>query len=202
MPEEDTQKMQNKVDKLKTLSLANNIHNLSPPSNPNSQIHDVAIVEALKADRHIQKAILQLKGYMFDPLKNVYAPYRRPVMNELGIGNFIQTIQNIGDTIEFSNFKEDDIPKFAIYLFEYNYPYFTIYYRDYELSREDFNLVSTILIDYILTSLYKAKGGGHRNVVRGTYSEDLLGKVVQPEFIRKEGGFGALLGRLNPMRRN
>lgn len=201
----NTNPLMDKVDKMRAVSFIQNAHNLTPPSRmSDSQGNEVAIVEALKAERYIVKIILELKGYFYDPLKKGYVQYRRPVMNELGIGNFIQCIENIMETIEFSYFKEENIPAYATHLYESNYPYYTVYCSDYDLSREDFNLISTILLNAIVTSLNKAKGGGHRNVVRGTYSEDLLGKVVSNnEQMQRQsgGGFFAGLARLNPLRR-
>lgn len=203
MSEGNPENVQSKAEKLKLLSLGNNIHNLTPPVQGNdSEQQQVAIVHALKSDNFTSKAYLKLKGLNYDPIIRKWTQYRRPVMNSLGIGNFMQVLENIGDTIEYSNFDKDDIPKFGVHLFEMNYPYFTIYYRDYELSKSDFNIISTLLFNFIMTSLYKAKGAGHRNVVRGVYSEDVLGKLVggDPQQA-KQGGLGSLLSRLNPMRR-
>lgn len=125
-------------------------------------------------------------------------------MNQRGIGNFISDISSISQTIEFSSFKENEIPKLVSHLFKTNYPFYTIYYEDYELDRKDFNLIATILFTFILSSFKKAQGSGHRNVIRGTYSEDLMGKFVpvgygQPQVPQKQSG--NIFSMLNPFRK-
>ena len=192
--------LQKKVETLKAASLMQNVHGLIPPVNSNEHSPSVAIIEALKAEQYVIKTILELKGYMFDPILNKWVMYRNQIMNERGIGNFISTVQNISETIEYSSIREEDIPKFAVFLFEQNYPYFTIYYSEYELQISDFNLVSTILFNFIISALHKAKGGGHRNVVRGTYSEDILGKLIaQPEM--QKGNLANALEKFNPFKK-
>lgn len=195
------------VNKLKTISLADNIHKLTPPQNLMQNTGSgIEIVEALKADPIIEEVQLELMGLMYDSLQKQYIPYRKPVMNQLGIGNFIQVIKVIAKTIEFSSLSERDIPKFAMFNFKENYPYFTIYFKEYELDRKDFNLIATILMNFIISSFYKAKGAGHRNVVRGTYSEDMLGRITrgdESDKQKKPGFLGRMArGFMNPMRRS
>jgi hypothetical protein len=199
----NTERLQSNVDKMKALSLAQNIHNLTPPTKGNDEAgRDVSIINSLKCDKEMTEKYLTLTGFMFDPLQGVYTLYRRPIMNSLGIGNFMGTISGIAKDNEFASYKEDDIPKWILFYFKRNYPYFTCYADDYELSREDFNLVSSLLVSAIASTLYKAKGGGHRNVVRGTYSEDLLGRVITPDQLQKKGGgFLSALSKLNPLAR-
>lgn len=167
---------------LKELSLVRNIHNLNPNIQTNSDSEGINIVNALKSNPLLQETLLQLEGFFFDPSIRKYVKYRSPVMNELGRGNFIQDISTIAQNIEFSSFKEGEIPKLVSHLFKMNYPFYTIYSEEYELDRKDFNLVATILFTFILASFKKAQGSGHRNVIRGTYSEDLLGKYVPVGF--------------------
>jgi hypothetical protein len=57
-----------------------------------------------------------------------------------------------------------------------------------------------MLFSFIVSSLHKAKGGGHRNVVRGTYSEDLLGKITkEPMSPQEKQSFN--FSKLNPFRK-
>lgn len=199
--EEQINPVQQKTDKLKTLSLLNNIHNIAPPIRDNSDNVSVNIVKALQGEQFVLKTIMQLKGMMFEPLKKEWIPYRSPVMNEEGIGNFIYTISNIAETIEYSYIEKDDVGRFAAYLFRINYPYFTVYFNEYDLNKRDFNLIATLLFNFIISSLSKAKGGGHRNVVRGTYSEDVLGQALRTDEIKKRGLFANGLAGLNPFAR-
>jgi len=203
MGEEEINSLREKVDALKTLSLTNTIHKLQPPNQIQDQRGTIEIVEALKADPIIREVQLELRGMMYDEFSKTWMQYRDPVMNALGIGNFLQTIKTIAKTIEYSNFSEKDIPRFAFWNFRQNYPYFTIYHKEYELKRNDFNLIATILLNFIISSFNKAKGAGHRNVVRGTYSEDVLGRVIRggEGDINKKQGFFSKLASLNPLSR-
>ena len=169
-------KTDKQVKNLKTLSLVNNIHSLTPQMQPQKAEDGVAIINALKSDSQIKEVYLQLKGYFFSPFEKTYIEFRKPVMNDLGIGNFLTVIGNIAKSIEFSSFREQDVGKLAVHLIRMNYPYFTIYAAEYDLDKKDFNLVYDLLFTFIVSSFNKAKGSGHRNVVRGTYSEDLLGR--------------------------
>lgn len=189
------------VEKLKTLSLADNIHKLTPQTRAEEPNQAIAIVEALKVDKLIMKLQIELQGKMYDHLQKKWINYRTPIMNSLGIGNLIMTVQSIAETIEFAYFDKDDIPKYAKFLFRMNYPYFTVYHLEYDLDRKDFNLIGSILFSYIISALMKSKGAGHRNVVRGTYSEDLLGRLTKNNQQEKGGiGLGGLLK--NPLKRS
>lgn len=199
---DEIEDIKKKVEKLKALSLTDNVHKLTPPTKFEDPNQSIAIVEALKADKLIVRLQIELQGLMYDHFSKKWVHYRNPVMNRLGIGNLIVTIQTIAETIEFSYFDKDEIPKYAKFLFRLNYPYFTVYHKEYELDRKDFNLVGSILFSYIVSALMKAKGAGHRNVVRGTYSEDLLGKLTKESQPEKRG-LSNLSGMLkNPFRRS
>ena len=198
---EEKDKTEKTIEQLKAMQFMGNVHKLTPKIQPSDSGDGVAILNALKADRDIMDVILKLEGLDYDPVQKVYYQYRRPVMNKLGLGNFIAVISTISKSIEFSSFQEKEIPKFVKFLFKQNYPYFTIYYREYEIDKKDFNLLANTLFTFILAAFHKAKGGGHRNVVRGTYSEDLLGRFSTeiPSKKDKSKRFG--LRGLNPFKR-
>lgn len=199
---------EDQVDKrtkaIKELSLVRNIHNLSPNIQTNSDADGINIVNALKSSGLIIEVAMQLEGFFYDASIKKWAKYREPVMNQEGRGNFLSDISVISQTIEFSSFKEKEIPKLVSHLFKMNYPFYTIYADEYELRKSDFNLIATILFSFILSAFKKAQGSGHRNVIRGTYSEDLLGKYVpvgySPEN-NKEKSSGGFLSMLNPFRK-
>lgn len=196
--EEDS--VDKRTKRLKELSLVNNLHKITPQIQKDSEKEDVAIIKALRSSGLVESLILKLEGLRYDHTERKYVSYRRPVMNKLGIGNFVSVISTIAESVEFSNFKEKEIPKLALSLFKTNYPYFTVYYEDYQLDRKDFNLIATVLLSFILSSLNKAKGAGHRNVVRGTYSEDLLGRYVAEQEKREKSRGG--LSKYNPFKKS
>lgn len=186
---------------LKELTLVRNIHNLNPSLSVQNENDGINIINALKSNNLVQEISLQLKGYFYDPSIKKYVSYRTPVMNERGIGNFISDISTISQTIEFSSFKEKEIPKLVSYLFKINYPFYTIYYDEYNLDRKDFNLIATMLFTFILSSFKKAQGSGHRNVIRGTYSEDLLGRYATSGMKEESEKNKSGLAFLNPFKK-
>lgn len=189
------------IMKMKSLGVVQNAHNIIPPQKDTQDISPVAIVSALHGEQYVQKLIMQLKGMIYNPLTKGWEGYRKPVMNEAGIGKFIYVISNIAEVIEYSHYHEDEIPKNCVFNFESNYPYFTLYFDEYDLDKSDFNLISTLLFNFIYSSLLKAKGAGHRNVVRGTYSEDMMGKALGVNTPAKKSGWKEALSELNPLRR-
>lgn len=189
---------------LKELTLVNNLHNLHPSVlGSKDENEGVAIVNALKSDKHLLKVAMQLEGKFFNQTTRQWDEFRGPVMNKRGIGNFLSVLTTISETIEFGNFSEKEIPKQVTHLFKMNYPYFTIYFQDYELDRKDFNLIATLLFSFILSSFKKAQGAGHRNVVRGTYSEDLLGKYVSAGIFEgeRQKKSGSKFSFMNPFKK-
>lgn len=186
---------------LKELTLVRNIHNLNPNLNTSSDSEGINIVNALKSSNLLQEIGLQLEGYFWDATIRKYVKFRDPVMNKRGIGNFISDISSISQSIEFSSFKEKEIPRIVSHLFKINYPYYTIYAEEYELDRKDFNLIATILFTFILSSFKKAQGSGHRNVIRGTYSEDLLGRYVPVGVSPSEDKRKGVMSWMNPFKK-
>jgi len=190
------------VDNVRALSLTGAVHSLTPPSEKIDPALSIAIVRALESDPILQGKVADLLGFMYEPESETILKFREPVMNKLGIGNFIAVCKAISKDYEFSNIHEDEIPRRILHLFKKNFPYFTIYHEKYELDRSDFNIIETSLFSTIDSILHKAKGGGHRNVIRGTYSEDTLGKIMRgqdPEAEKnKTGGF---LANLNPFKK-
>lgn len=199
--QQNIKNVENSVEKLKAMQFMGNIHKLTPKIETGQGNEGVAIIDALKSDLLIEETVLDLKGYTYDPIEKKYIQYRSPVMNTLGIGNFKSSISIISKTIEFSSFDKDQIPGIALYLFKMNWPYFTIYHTDYDLDKKDFNLVADALFSFIISSLHKAKGAGHRNVIRGTYSEGLLGRFSKDDPIKKDNRLGGL-AKFNPFKKS
>lgn len=190
-------------DKTRSLAMTAGVHSLTPPNNLNiDPAMSIQIVKALESDPVLQDRVADLLGFMYVPLDDVESAvqFRPPVMNKLGIGNFINVCKSISKDYEFSNIHEDEIPKRILHLFSKNIPYFFVYYKEFGLARSDFNIIETSLFSIIDSILHKAKGGGHRNVIRGTYSEDTLGKILKgsEQQAKETGGF---LSNLNPFKK-
>lgn len=156
----------------------------------------VSIIRGLSTENDLIKIELRLRGYTYNIFKKVWVRNRKPIMNELGVGNFIAVLQGIGDVVNFSHYLERDVPKLAVMFFEDNFPQFIVYADDFGLSPKDFNVVKTILKFWTLSVLNNAKGAGHRNVVRGTLSEGILARALAPaQEEKKKGGFWGFLKR-------
>lgn len=148
--------------------------------------NSVSIIKGLSTFNDLTKIELRLRGYTYDPFKNYWKRIRSPIMNEVGIGNFMATLQGIGDIVNFSYYEKQDIPKLANLFFRTNYPQFVVYAKEFELRKLDLNIIKTILEFWCLSVLNNAKNAGHRNVVRGTLSEGILARALGTEQDKKK----------------
>lgn len=155
----------------------------------------VSIIKGLSIENDLVKIELRLRGYTFNYFKKGWIQSRSPIMNDYGIGNFMATLQGIGDIVNFSHYNEKDIPRLALMFFADNYPQYLVYNIDFELNPKDFNVLRTILQFWCLSVLNNSKGAGHRNVVRGTLSEGILAKALGNEPEKKKKGLFSFLRR-------
>jgi len=156
--------------------------------------NQVSIIRGLSTENDLTKIELRLRGFTYSYFKKSWIKSRKPLMNDIGIGNFMASLQGIGDIVNFSYYESKDIPKLALMYFSDNYPNFLIYSKDFELSPKDFNVIKTILQFWSLSVLNNAKNAGHRNVVRGTLSEGILARALgtSEEKSKKKGLFSFL----------
>jgi len=158
--------------------------------------NQVSIIRGLSTENSLVKIELRLRGFTYNIFNKRWVKTRKPILNEFGVGNFMATLEGIGDTVNYSNFDEKEINKLALMFFESNYPSFIVYSDDFELNPKDFNVIKTILQFWCLAVLKNAKNAGHRNVVRGTLSEGILARALgsAPEE-KKKGGFFKFFNR-------
>ena len=190
---EENEQLQEKVDKLKTLSLLNNLHNLNPPAKQNNNMSEILVVEALKVTPRLQDIYLEVRGLARgedDKLIKI----SRPIMNMHGAFKLVKIIQHIAEEVEYANYDEDVIPGRIVLYYEMNYPYFTLWCKDYELDPMDFNYISTTLLSFIDSAFHKAKNGHFSRIVTKTYAEKTLDKAIEGN--KKEEKRGGFLSRL------
>lgn len=195
-----TQQLQNKVDKIKTLSLINNAHNLTPPpKKEEDEGQQIALIRALDQYPRIQEIFLEARGMIWDTKTKQPIQFSRAFMNIHGSWKLVSELKKIS-LADWSNFEEDKIPAYIVHFFNQIYPHFTIWHEEYDLDPKDFDYIKTTLQMFLLVSFYKAKGGKQLNVLGKTYSEDFLGRVMQNEQTKqqKEKGF---LDKINPFRK-
>lgn len=196
-----TQELQNRVDKLKLLNLASNIHNLIPPQQiEHDASRDVALVGALSVSPRIAELFLEIRGLEIDPAKNELVQITRPIMNIEGAYRFCKLLKRLNEEIEWASYSEEEISPRIIHYFEENIPYFLFNSDLYDLRESDYNYVITVLQNFIDTAFHKSKQGKYINTLGRTYSEDTLRKAFETGNIqtgKKEEGF---LSKYNPFK--
>jgi hypothetical protein len=206
MPEEKveestTQKLQNKVDKLKLLNLTSNIHNLNPPPQrpEEEQGREIALIRGLSVSPRITAIFLEILGLEFDVKEKTFIQVTEPIMNIKGAYLFCKKLKNISQETEWASFSEDEINSRIIHYFEEYYPYFTFWAEDYDLDPRNFGYVAATLQAFIDASFHKSKSGKFINTLGRTYSEDTLKKALETDNIKinKNAGF---LERMNPFK--
>lgn len=143
----------------------------------NSEPSEGIVIKGLGSDDYIKESYLLMLGWVENPLTRQWEKVRDPVMNAKGIGNFIKCLHTL-KRIDFSNFDEKQVANFTFKFFKDNLSQFLVYAREFELKQEDYNVVKTELFFMPLAAFSNAKGAGHRNVVRGTLSENVFMKAL------------------------
>ena len=176
---DETQQMQNKVDKLKLLNLTNNIHSLTPPQKKDeNDLNNVALVAALRVDPMLAEAVLNLQGRAVDT-KLDFVQVTEPIMNVAGIWAFINCVcSTLAKNTQWGTYSEDEIPQRLTHYYEENLPTFIFNKKLFGLKSIHFNVIATYLKVFIDSSFHKAKQGKFINTLGRTYSEDLLNKAL------------------------
>jgi hypothetical protein len=195
-----TQRLQNKVDTVKTLGLINQAHNLMPPQQkPDEDIGQIAIVKALEVTPRLMLLFLEIRGMEYDKDIKKIIKVADPIMNINGAYRLVKTLKHVAEETEWSNFNEEELNPRIFQHYVQIYPYFTFWHEQYDLDPSDFFYLSEVIMTFIDSAFHKAKGGKYVNVLGKTYSEDFLGRVMQiPN--QKEVGEG-FLNKLNPFRK-
>ena len=198
--EKQTQHLQSTVDKAKTVSLLSNIHNLTPPVKSNEEDNNqVAIVKALESEPRLRQIFLEARGMVWDEKQKSAIQMSAPFMNIPGAWKLVAICKKISQESEFSNFHEDDIPQYMNHFYKTEFPAFTFFADEYELDPAHFDYVSTTLQMFLLGSFHKAKSGKYINLLGRTYSEDMIGKIMNADNKKKEKeGF---LDKYNPFKK-
>jgi hypothetical protein len=198
--ESTTQQLQNKVDKLKLLNLAQNIHNLTPPSQQQEDpARDIALVNALSAHPRIQRKILEIRGLEYNKKKKEFEQVAEPRMNIDGAKLIADILTTIAEEIEWASYSEEEIPQRIIHFYEENIPYILFYHEDYDLSPKYFGYIINMLQVFIDSSFHKAKSGKYINTLGRTYDEGTLRRALDtnaPMSKKQEG----VLAKHNPFR--
>lgn len=200
--EDTTQKLQNKVDKLKLLNLTSNIHNLTPPVKQNEDPEkDIALVRTLSSTPRLLSKFLEIRGMEWDPVEKKYIQIATPIMNVEGAYRFVKLLKQIAEETEWASYSEEEITSRIIHHFEVNIPYFTFWSEEYELDPRDFGYIINALQIFIDASFHKAKAGKYINTIGRTYDEGIMKRALETEGskTKKDEGF---LSKYNPFKNN
>lgn len=196
---DETQKLQNKVDRVKALNLIANAHNLTPPVQRNDDDNkEIAIVSALKSEPRLMTLYLKMRGLAFNQYTREIEQVRKPYMNVEGAYLLVDCCSLIAQEGEWSNFDQDNVNAYIDHFYEENLPYFTFWHDDYDLNPKDFPIVMNALKMFALSTFNKAKGGKYINAITRTYSEGFLDKALNSQQQQKKEG---MLGFSNPFKK-
>ena len=199
--ETTTQKLQNKVDKLKLLNLTSNIHDLTPRNRQDeNSSRDIALVQALSVSPRIVELFLEIRGLEWNSRERKLIQVSRSIMNIDGAYRFCKLIKRLAEEIEWATYHEDEIPQRIIHYFEENIPYFLFYSDLYELHPSDYNYIISVLQNFIDTSFHKSKSGKYINTLGRTYGEDILKKALDTDGKQPTKRQDGILSKYNPFR--
>lgn len=198
--ESTTQKLQNKVDKLKTMGLINSLHTLTPPNkNVEDRSLDIAFVNVLSSSRRIQDKFLTIRGLEWDAGKKQFIQVAPPIMNIEGAFRFCQLLK-MAEEIEWASYAEEEIPQRETHFYNQNICSFLFWREVYDLNPKDDYYLCTTLQVFIDTSFHKAKSGKFINTLGRTFDEGVLKKALDTDgkgVSKKEEGF---LSKMNPFK--
>jgi len=200
----ESQKLQNKVDKIKTLGLLSQTHNLTPPNSEyEDPSRDIALVNSLSSAPRIQAIYLEIRGLELDAKGKNYIQVVKPIMNVDGAYRFCKVFKTLAQETEWASFSEEEINSRIVFYFEENYPYFTFNHIKFELDPMDFFYIATTMQIIIDASFHKAKSGKYINTLGRTYDEGTIRRALETNSPnsqnKKDNGF---LSKYNPFRNN
>lgn len=186
LEENEINKLSLLFGKLEGLNSLKGINNIIP-----SYIHKdentSVVFEALRSKSLVDNKVMQYMGFEFFPLQNEWVRIREPIMNERGISKIIHFIRTTAEEIEFSHIEKEDINRYALNLLKNELVEMFLNYKKYDLSPSDFGLIFSDLVKFTISSLNKAKHGGHRGAFTRTISEDTIQKVLNEDKAKKGG---------------
>lgn len=156
---------------------------------------EIAIIQGLGHGDFLRDLWLMINGYEFDYLAGGWKQTSNPIMNPLGIRNYMTSIK-IVLRADFSKFNEKEIPAIVYEYWSTNFAQFIAYMEDYNLAFKDLNIVHNGFFTAALIAFKNAEGAGHRNAVRGVLSENVLARLADADGKRKETFFS----KLNPLK--
>lgn len=165
-----------------------------PPREKREESAEVGIIRELSPLKVINQLRMQLKGYSWDYDESKWVKTRDPLMNDKGIGKYLSIISAIvSDLVTFSSYNPNEINPLVEYVCERAIPVIYVNYREYGIQeKSDLPIIDIQIFNLTKAAFHKAMGAGDRNVVRGTFGEQMMYKYDIP---RKKG----LFSKINPL---
>jgi len=157
---------------------------------------EVGIIKELSPLKVLNQLRMELKGYYWDYDDEKWVKIREPLMNDKGIGKYLSIISSVvTDLVTFSNYRPEEINKLVEYVCEKAIPVIHINYKEYGIKdKSDLQIIDIQIFNLTKAAFHKALGAGDRNVIRGTYGEQMTYRYGYPA-PSKEKSF---LSRINP----
>jgi len=166
-----------------------------PPATKKEEA-EVGIIRELSPVKVLNQLRMELKGYYYDYDEQKWVKLREPLMNDKGIGKYLSIISSVvTDLVTFSSYKPEEINKLVEYICEKAIPVIHINYKEYGIQeKSDLQIIDIQIFNLTKAAFHKALGAGDRNVIRGTYGEQMMYKYGYPNQNNEKG----FLGRINP----
>jgi len=157
---------------------------------------EVGIIRELSPLKVLNQLRMELKGYYWDYDEEKWIKLREPLMNDKGIGKYLAIVSSVvTDLVTFSNYLPEEINKLVEYVCEKAIPVIHINYKEYGIKdKSDLQIIDIQIFNLTKAAFHKALGAGDRNVIRGTYGEQMMYRFGYPA-PKKERGF---FSKINP----
>lgn len=174
---------------------------LLPPPEEEREVPEIGIIRELSPKKVLEQLRMNLKGYFWDYKEKEYTriPGFEPLMNDKGIAKYLSFMSAIvTDLVTFSKYDKEEINDLVLYICDKAIPTIHINYKEYGIKeKSDLEIIDVQIFNLTLAAFKKAVGGGDRNLVRGTLSEQIMNRqsnmpMQMPQ--QKQGIFS----RMNP----
>ncbi len=157
---------------------------------------EVGIIRELSPLKVLNQLRMELKGYYWNYDEEKWVKLREPLMNDKGIGKYLSIVSSVvTDLVTFSNYRPEEINKLVEFVCEKAIPVIHINYKEYGIKeKSDLQIIDIQIFNLTKAAFHKALGAGDRNVIRGTYGEQMMYKFGY-SLPQKEKSF---LSKINP----
>lgn len=186
----------------KDISGNENYGYVMPPQEKKEEAPEIGIIRELSPKKVLEQLRMNIKGWYWNYEEDKWEKViEKPLLNDKGISKYLSIVGSvITDLLTFSNYREDEINRYVLFVCEKAIPVIHINYKEYGiLEKSDLQIVDIQLFNLTMSAFKKAVGAGDRNVIRGTVSEQIasrMGYGYPVQMSRKERrGF---LSKVNP----